>query len=309
VDVLELINKNSSLALASGATLNISDAGLDFDGPLTNAGTINITNPPGGGNSGIYLYNSGSADYRGGVINQASGLINLGSDNADISGYFDGFEYLINQGRITKSAGTNYSEMLVTFTTNSGAITAQSGGLVMFPFVTQTGGSLNAVLNSATSYGAFIIDYFTVNPNIPTNIVLGGAFNATLANGYVPTSGTAFNVLLLYFASYSGSFGSLGLPAATIWQSSYGSTNFTLVAGSGSPEFGGINLAGTNLLFHGTGGTAGSNYVVLVSTNLALPLMSWTALTTNKFDVNGQFQYTNHVNPAKPRQFFIFKLP
>jgi hypothetical protein len=304
-----LFNANSSLALANGATLNISDAGLDFDGPLTNAGTINITNPPGGGNSGIYIYNSGSADYRGGVINQASGLINLGSDNADIVGYFDGFEYLINQGRITKSAGTNYSDVMVTFTTNSGAITAQSGEIVLFPFVTQTGGSLNAVLNNATNYLAFVIDYFPVNPNVSSNIVLGGAFNATLANGYVPTSGTAFNVLWIYSGSYSGTFGSLGLPAVTAWQSSYGNTNFTIVAGAGSPKFATFNLSGTNLLFHGMGGTAGSNYVVLVSTNLALPLTSWTPLTTNKFDVNGQFRYTNHINLAKPRQFFIFKLP
>jgi hypothetical protein len=49
--------------------------------------------------------------------------------------------------------------------------------------------------------------------------------------------------------------------------------------------------------------------VVLASTNLALPLANWSALTTNTFDGSGQFHYTNHVSPAKPRQFFIFKLP
>jgi hypothetical protein len=168
---------------------------------------------------------------------------------------------------------------------------------------------LNVSLNSATDYGSFQIysgSYYTPL----TNILLAGAFHAALNNGYVPANGTSFNVVsILSPDTYSGSFSSLGLPSAVTWQSYYGSTNFTLVAGSGAPEFGSINLAGTNLIFNGTGGTAGSNYVVLVSTNVALPLISWTALTTNKFDVNGQFQYTNHINPVKPRQFFIFKLP
>ena len=28
-------------------------------------------------------------------------------------------------------------------------------------------------------------------------------------------------------------------------------------------------------------------------------------MTTNKFEVNGQFQYTNHVNPAKSAVLFL----
>jgi len=56
-------------------------------------------------------------------------------------------------------------------------------------------------------------------------------------------------------------------------------------------------------------GSPGSNYVVLASTNLILPFTNWTALTTNTFDGNGQLHFTNPVSPAKPRQFFIFKLP
>ena len=111
------------------------------------------------------------------------------------------------------------------------------------------------------------------------------------------------------YGSFTGSFTSLGLPSAVSWQSSYGSTNFTLIAGSGSPQFGSFNLSGTNLIFNGNGGAPGSNYVVLASTNLTQPLTNWLPLTTNIFDGSGQFYYTNPVSPAKPRQFFIFKLP
>jgi hypothetical protein len=101
------------------------------------------------------------------------------------------------------------------------------------------------------------------------------------------------------YGSFTGSFSSLGLPAAVSWQSNYGSTNFSLVVGSGLPQFGIVNLLGTNLVFNGTGGTAGSNYVMLASTNLALPLTNWTALVTNIFDGSGQFHYTNHVSPGQ----------
>jgi hypothetical protein len=113
----------------------------------------------------------------------------------------------------------------------------------------------------------------------------------------------------LSYTSYSANFNSLGLPAGVTWQSNYGSTNFFLVAGSSALRFAAFNLTGNNLIFNGTGGTVGSNYIILASTNLALPLANWTALTTNTFDGGSQFYYTNPVSPAKPRQFFIFKLP
>ena len=57
-------------------------------------------------------------------------------------------------------------------------------------------GSLNVGLNSATSYGSFIIS--SNYPSIVGNAGLAGAFNATLNNGYVPTNGTTFNVIVLW---------------------------------------------------------------------------------------------------------------
>ncbi len=292
------VSASGTLSVANGGTINIAPGGITLFGPLNNAGIINISNPPPAFISYIMSANDGSALYRGGILNQASGIINLADDNAYLTTYNFGQEYLVNQGQIIKTGGINYSVVAVPFMTNSGAITVQSGIVGMRPFVTQAGGSLNVVLNSATNYGSF---------DISSNLVLAGAFNATLKNGYVPANGTIFN--LLAYTSCSGTFASLGLPAGINWQSNYGSTNFFLVAGSGTPRFAAFNLAGNNLIFNGTGGTAGSNYIILASTNLALPLGSWSALTTNTFDGGGQFQYTNPVSAAKPRQFFIFKLP
>ena len=309
-----VIYPSSSLTVAAGGTINMINTLLVLYGHLANAGTINVTNtsanPFFGGE--IRSINDGSASYQGGLLNQPSGLINLAGDgnNLDTAGdYVGGYEYIINQGTIVKSAGTNVCHVSAPFMTNSGAITVQSGFISMRPFVTQSGGSLNVSLNSATNYGSFQIysgSYYTPF----THILLAGAFNATLNNGYVPTNGTSFSVVsVLSPDSYSGSFTSLGLPSSVSWQPSYGSTNFTLVAGSPKPQFGTFNLSGTSLIFSGIGGPPGSNYVVLASTNLTIPLTNWQALTTNTFDIGGQFRYTNNASPAKPSQFFIFKLP
>jgi hypothetical protein len=264
-------------------------------GPLTNSGTINMTN------SGIGIYNDGTTNYQGSLMNLDGGLIDFFGDSA-----VGGSGYLVNQGRIIKSAGTSFSGFDLAAVTNSGTITAETGPMVLGnQWISLPGSSLNVVLNSATNFGSFIIS--TNFPSLEGNAGLAGTFNATLESGYVPTNGTIFSVVS--YGSLSGSFSGIGLPADITWQSSFGSTNFTLVAGSGSPGFTSINHMANNLIFNGTGGTAGSNYIILSSTNLSLPLTEWTALITNAFDDTGQFHYTNNASPAKPREFFILKLP
>ena len=174
------IYPSGSLTVNAGGTINITQSGLVLEGPLNNAGTINITNPSTGGfGSSITSINDGSATYQGGIINQVSGLINLGSDKTFLNTDGDSFcgqYYIVIQGRIIKSDVTNISGFSVPFLTNSGAITVQSGFISMRPFVTQSGGSLNVSLDSATNYGSFQIysgPYYTPF----TNILLVGAFN------------------------------------------------------------------------------------------------------------------------------------
>ena len=75
------------------------------------------------------------------------------------------------------------------------------------------------------------------------------------------------------------------------------------------PTFGTISLSGTNLIMNGTNGTAGMNCLVLMSSNLALPLANWTVLATNTFGPGGGFNFTNPLNPASPQQFYRLKLP
>jgi len=59
------------------------------------------------------------------------------------------------------------------------------------------------------------------------------------------------------------------------------------------PVVASVWIVSTNFIFTGTGGIAASNYFVLTSTNLALPLVNWTRLVTNQFDASGKFGATN----------------
>jgi hypothetical protein len=47
----------------------------------------------------------------------------------------------------------------------------------------------------------------------------------------------------------------------------------------------------------------------LSSTDIALPVANWTPVTTNYFDLNGQFRITNAIHVNFPQQFFLLQLP
>ena len=81
---------------------------------------------------------------------------------------------------------------------------------------------------------------------------------------------------------------------------------FTVVAPP-QPKIKSIGLVSGNVVLTGTNGTAGLTYTVLTSTNVALPLASWTPVTTNTFGAGGSVDWTNAVNPAKPQSFYIIK--
>jgi hypothetical protein len=68
-------------------------------------------------------------------------------------------------------------------------------------------------------------------------------------------------------------------------------------------------IVGANLVVSGVGGRAGSNYVLLVTTNVALPANSWTPIRTNQFGVFGESSGTNAFNAEIPQQYFQVRTP
>jgi fibronectin type 3 domain-containing protein len=74
-------------------------------------------------------------------------------------------------------------------------------------------------------------------------------------------------------------------------------------------SIGGLSLAGTNLMANGSNGMAGMNYLLLMTTNLSLPMTNWQVIATNHFDGNGNFNFTNEIPPAAPQNFYLLQLP
>jgi hypothetical protein len=72
------------------------------------------------------------------------------------------------------------------------------------------------------------------------------------------------------------------------------------------PTITGINLRGPTLTLTATNGAAGEQYVLLESTNIALPLNQWKPILTNNYDNNGDLNLsTNIVSPNNPMEFYL----
>lgn len=74
-----------------------------------------------------------------------------------------------------------------------------------------------------------------------------------------------------------------------------------------SPRISGVAMSGDSLILSGNNGIQSATYYVLASTNLALPAASWNVITTNIFDANGNFIFTNTSGTGVPDQFYLLK--
>ena len=144
----------------------------------------------------------------------------------------------------------------------------------------------------------------------PTTVNYGGTLVITnvTSDGTLLTNGETFP--LFTAASHTGNFASIvGSPGAGLaYQFDPATGKLTVVTSTARsvPRITNISLSGTTLTISGTNGTANGTYVLLGSTNVALPLSQWTPLLTNSFDGSGNLNLqTNIVNPALPNQFYI----
>jgi hypothetical protein len=77
-----------------------------------------------------------------------------------------------------------------------------------------------------------------------------------------------------------------------------------IVAPTTPPVFGSLGFfSQTNLVLSGSNGAPLGNYYVLSSTNLTLPVASWTRVATNQFDASGKFIFTNSISAGQQNYF------
>jgi hypothetical protein len=281
---------NIWLTVMHGGDLEVTGM-LNLDGPLTNSGTINVTN-----GTSIQVYNDGTAAYAGGLVNLATGAINLWN-NSSLYGLGRGDEYLFNQGAINLMSGAAQSTIDFNFLTNAGILAAYHGSLRVASAHgnPQASEILEVALNSASDYGKL---------SIAGAAQLHGSLRVRLGNSYVPPVGVSFTVVS-YGSLASGftGFDYPPLPAGGVWQPTYGTLALTLQSQPGVA----LVSSGTGLVVN-VNGPPGHQAVLLTSTNAALPLAAWTPLSTNSLGITCYLSVTNNLNRTEPQRFFTFGL-
>ncbi len=289
----------STLTLATNGTLllaGVNGSGCIINGALTNAGTLELA-------SGNLQLISGSCSASGGgpgeLINLPGGTINLAADVSILR--YCGSEMLMNGGTLEKTGGTGTSTIFPTLI-NTGLLNAQTGTINLYQNYSVTGGSLEVGISGPATFGAI---------NFGRSAPLSGLeLTVNLENGFLPAISNTFPVV--DYASATGTFTNLNLPAGFTWQTNYGSTNFTLTVLGSAPILkpilttNGMPVGTTQLIVQFFGST-GTVYTVLTSTDLNLPVSSWTSLGAAVQLSNSVFQFTDTVSTNGGALFYTIR--
>jgi fibronectin-binding autotransporter adhesin len=266
------------------------------------------------------------------LINQNNHLILSNTVSGTGGLTLEGGSTLIIQGTATYSGATRVTNGTLQV---DGAIggsgvdvaggTLSGAGSVTAPVTIETNGVLSpgdggigtlSLANTLTLAGVNRMDVDDtggmVTSDLITNVTtltLGGTLQLNITGDTALTNGDSIQ---LYSANtITGSFASIvpATPGTGLqWDTSELSSGILKVAVATTQlTMSGIIVADGNAVISGSGGNPGANYYVLTTTNVSLPLSSWTPVATNQFDGAGDFNFTNTVS-ADPQQFYIIQL-
>jgi hypothetical protein len=95
-------------------------------------------------------------------------------------------------------------------------------------------------------------------------------------------------------------------PAGENGYSGYAEIQIFGSAATSRPKINAPQIVNGKLVFTGTGGSAGSSYTILSTTNLTA---AWTTNTMGNFDGSGGFSNSIPVSSSVPMQFFQLRIP
>ena len=224
---LELLSGTLSGTNVIQGALTWAGGSLSGDMTIATNGVLNIVAGGGDGLDGLALTNYGTVNWTNTTIYSVStnevqiynyGLWDAQSDSYFEGGYYYGGEILFeNFGTFEKSEGTNVSYIgYGIIFDNTGIVDVQSGTLSFSESPSLTGGTLNFGINSQTNYG--VIEFDGVAD-------LSGSVTVDFNNGFLPASGSQFQ--LLKCAGLSGTLSTGSLPFGMSFV--YSSTGVSLV--------------------------------------------------------------------------------
>jgi hypothetical protein len=216
----------------------------------------------------------------------------------------------------TPLAAGSYTLMNYTATGSSGSFNATpvitGAGLAAADTATiiTSGGTVSLVVNKTTP----------VLETAPTAsaITYGQALSASTLSGGVVTNLSGTVVSGTFAFTSPSTVPGVGTAGESVTFTPTDTTGYNMVSLNVSvtvnplvtnPQFNPITLGANGLVLSGTGGVTNGTYYVLGTTNLALPLNQWTPLLTNQFDNNGNFNFTNPLDPNLSQDFYILQVP
>lgn len=109
-----------------------------------------------------------------------------------------------------------------------------------------------------------------------------------------------------------GSFGTVNLPNYYTWDTSQLGVNGSIAVTAVLPPPAITNvdfstLSSGTVTLNAANGAPNGPVIVLTTTNLALPVSTWTGVATNAFDSSGNLSLPITVNPALPQSYFLLQ--
>jgi uncharacterized repeat protein (TIGR01451 family) len=168
---------DTTVAIANGASMNISGAGTRFvnGGTINNSGTINWS-----GSNNISVYSGG------GINNLSGGLFLVTNDQQIYQHCCTAGLAFSNTGIFRKTTATGTTTIQSNGFNNTGTVDIQSG-----TFVPSSGGTSSGIFN-ATATGAFLFNNSTYN--LTTGATLTGSGNFQLSAGQLNVSASGISV-------------------------------------------------------------------------------------------------------------------
>ena len=143
-----------------------------------------------------------------------------------------------------------------------------------------------------------------------TLVEAGALYVTNLDAAHPPVSGDSFKLFSAVFYLGSG-FSPITLPplaAGLSWTNTLTTDGTISVIGTAAsrPDITSISLSGMNVVISGTDAQAGT-YYVLMSTNLAKPLIQWVPISTNVLSGDFTITVTNGVSASDPKRFYTLQ--
>jgi hypothetical protein len=328
-----IVNSSLEFAHINNVTSPTAPAIAGTRGTLNiNGATVQAANIFGGGGSGTINLNSGILDVQGGSILNLTNLT-IGVSGANTLALLTnaGFVSTLNpvlvasNGIVAGSTSISCPQLTLNGAispegdapgtlTQNGSVVFGSGGRYVWDLQ-------NAIGQPGTDWDLLSIYGGADVQSIPANpfVIQVRSLSDTGPGPMLSFDNSTPQTWMI--ASAGGGFANFNSTKFVIDSASFlndlGGGGFRLETSSSSlllsfvppPSITELSVSGGTFSITSANGTPNGTYYVLGSTNLMLPLSSWSRIATNTFDSNGNGSFTGAVSQFFPQQFFMLQVP